>query len=127
MGGKRAANGGLCMEKSSLYSIGHQGNSNESKEERLGYRIRARSRGRLVLGSSADSDLGRLLLAIDLSKEEHGLTRDHEGEGESERSIRNCLLLLFFRFSSRKVSFGRPTPIVGEVIATSLRNAPHDS
>ena len=38
---RRAASGGLGEEKSSLYSAGHQGNSNESKEETLAYQIRA--------------------------------------------------------------------------------------
>ena len=38
---RRVAGSGLGEEKLSLYSTGHQGNSNESKEERLAYRIRA--------------------------------------------------------------------------------------
>ena len=38
---RRATGGGLDEEKLSLCSIGHQDNSNESKEERLAYWIRA--------------------------------------------------------------------------------------
>jgi len=53
-----------------------------------------------------------------------GLTRDREGDGESESSMRNCFLLLFFRFYSRKFSGGCPTPTVGEVVATHPRDAP---
>jgi hypothetical protein len=54
-----------------------------------------------------------------------GLSRDNKGEGESESSVVNRLLLFFcFSCSLKKFSGGRRTPMATEVTATPR---PHDS
>ena len=53
-----------------------------------------------------------------------GLSRDRKGEGESESSVVNRLLIFFHFYRLKKVSGGRQTPTDMEVTAMPC---PHDS